>query len=52
VRLAPANPRVQPTGVALLLMALFFAYQKWRYDSTTAHMQEQDRPSGGHGPTA
>jgi hypothetical protein len=28
-------------GVALVLMALFFVYQKWRYDSTTAHMQEQ-----------
>ena len=26
-------------GVALVLMALFFVYQKWRYDSTTAHMQ-------------
>jgi hypothetical protein len=29
-------------GVALVLMALFFVYQKWRYDSTTAHMQEQE----------
>jgi hypothetical protein len=28
-------------GVALVLMALFFVYQKWRYDLTTAHMQEQ-----------
>ena len=28
-------------GVALVLMALFFVYQKWRYDSTTVHMQEQ-----------
>jgi hypothetical protein len=27
-------------GVALVLMALFFVYQKWRYDSTTVHMQE------------
>jgi hypothetical protein len=34
-------------GVALVLMALFFVYQKWRYDSTTAHMQEQDRGAGG-----
>jgi hypothetical protein len=39
-------------GVALVLMALFFVYQKWRYDSTTAHMQEQGRRSGGLGPTA
>jgi hypothetical protein len=23
-------------GAALVLMALFFEYQKWRYDSTTA----------------
>jgi hypothetical protein len=34
-------------GVALVLMALFFVYQKWRYDSTTVHMQEQDKGSGG-----
>ena len=27
-------------GIALMLMALFFFYQKWRYDSTTAHVQE------------
>ena len=33
-------------GVALVLMALFFVYQKWRYDSTTAHMREQDGPAG------
>ncbi len=39
-------------GVALVLMALFFVYQKWRYDSTTARMQEQDRRSGAHGPAA
>ncbi len=39
-------------GVALVLMALFFVYQKWRYDSTTAHMQEEDGRSGGHGPAA
>ena len=39
-------------GVALVLMALFFVYQKWRYDSMTVQMQEQDRPSGGHGPAA
>jgi hypothetical protein len=29
-------------GVALGLMALFFVYQKWRYDSTTAQMLAQD----------
>jgi len=29
-------------GVALVLMAVFFVYQKWRYDSTTAHMEEPD----------
>jgi hypothetical protein len=39
-------------GVALVLMALFFVYQKWRYDSMTVQMQEQDRPSAGHGPAA
>ena len=39
-------------GVALVLMALFFVYQKWRYDSMTVHMQEQDRRSGGHAPAA
>jgi membrane protein YdbS with pleckstrin-like domain len=39
-------------GVALVLMALFFVYQKWRYDATTAHMQAQDGPSGEHGPAA
>jgi hypothetical protein len=33
-------------GVALVLMALFFVYQKWRYDSTTAHMREQDGRAG------
>lgn len=34
-------------GVALVLMALFFVYQKWRYDSTIARMEEQDKePSG------
>ena len=38
-------------GVALVLMALFFVYQKWRYDSTTAHMQQQDGRAG-HGPAA
>jgi hypothetical protein len=27
-------------GVALVVMALFFVYQKWRYDSTTVPMQE------------
>ena len=30
-------------GVALVLMALFFVYQKWRY-SMTVQMQEQSRP--------
>lgn len=39
-------------GVALVLMAFFFVFQKWRYDSTTAHVQEQNRRSGGHGPAA
>jgi hypothetical protein len=39
-------------SVALVLMALFFVYQKWRYDSTTAHMQEQDRRSDAHAPAA
>jgi hypothetical protein len=39
-------------GVALVLMALFFVYQKWRYDATTAHMQAQAGPSGEHGPSA
>jgi hypothetical protein len=39
-------------GVALVLMALFFVYQKWRYDSTTAHMQEQDGRPGEHAPDA
>ena len=24
-------------GVALVLMALFFLYQKWRYDSASGH---------------
>lgn len=28
-------------GVALGLMALFFVYQKWRYDTTTAGMPKQ-----------
>ena len=32
-------------GVALVLMALFFVYQKWRYDSTSAPEQEPDRAS-------
>jgi hypothetical protein len=34
-------------GVALVLMALFFVYQKWRYDSTTAPEPEQDTASTG-----
>ena len=29
-------------GVALVLMALFFVYQRWRYDSTPAPVQEPD----------
>jgi hypothetical protein len=29
-------------GVALVLMALFFVYQKWRYDSMTVQMQALD----------
>lgn len=37
-------------GVALILMALFLVYQKWRYDSTTAQMEnrEQDTRSAGN----
>jgi hypothetical protein len=38
-------------GVALVLMTLFFVYQKWRYDSATAHMHEQDGRAG-HAPAA
>jgi hypothetical protein len=40
-------------GVALVLMALFFVYQKWRYDSAPGHtwVQASSR-SGGHGPAA
>jgi hypothetical protein len=29
-------------GVALVLMAIFFVYQKWRYDSMTLDVQPQD----------
>ena len=32
-------------GVALVLIVLFFVYQKWRYDSTTAHMRKEDGPT-------
>jgi hypothetical protein len=39
-------------GVALVLMALVFVYQKRRYDAMTVQMQERDRPSGGRGPAA
>jgi hypothetical protein len=39
-------------AVALVLMAIFFVYQKWRYDSTTAHMQEQDGRARSDGPRA
>jgi hypothetical protein len=34
-------------AVALVLMAIFFVYQKWRYDSATAPEQEQDNASAG-----
>jgi hypothetical protein len=36
-------------GVALVLMALFFVYQKWRYDSTSAHSdgRTDDRAATG-----
>jgi hypothetical protein len=37
-------------GVALLLMALFFIYQKWRYDAAPGHTWVQARRSGGQGP--
>jgi hypothetical protein len=40
-------------GVALVLMALFFIYQKWRYDSAPGHTWVQAyRGSGGRGPAA
>jgi hypothetical protein len=40
-------------AVALVLMALFFVYQKWRYDSAPGHTWVQaDSRSGGHGPAA
>lgn len=31
----------------LVLMAIFFVYQQWRYDSTTAHMEGENSGSGG-----
>jgi hypothetical protein len=37
-------------GVALVLMALFFIYQKWRYDSAPGHAWVQVGRSGGQGP--
>jgi hypothetical protein len=37
-------------GVALLLMALFFIYQKWRYDSAPGDTSVQVGLSGGEGP--
>jgi hypothetical protein len=37
-------------GVALVLMALFFIYQKWRYDSAPGNTWVQVRRSGGQGP--
>jgi hypothetical protein len=55
-RLLRERPRMVASlvgaGVALVLMALFFVYQKWRYDSMTADTQEQDRESSGRGPAA
>ena len=40
-------------GFALVLMALFFAYQKWRYDSAPGHTWVQAAGgSGGKGPAA
>ena len=39
-------------GVALVLMALFFVYQKWRYDSTTAPSPQSEEGSRGHSPAA
>jgi hypothetical protein len=37
-------------GVALVLMALFFIYQKWRYDSAPGNTWVQVGRSGGQGP--
>ena len=37
-------------GVALVLMALFFLYQKWRYDSASGQTWVQAGQSGGQGP--
>ena len=37
-------------GVALVLMALFFLYQKWRYDSASGHTWVHAGQSGGPGP--
>jgi hypothetical protein len=39
-------------GVALALMALFFLYQKWRYDSAPGLTRVQTGGPGGQGPTA
>jgi hypothetical protein len=39
-------------GVALALMALFFLYQKWRYDSVPGHTWVQTGRSGEQGPAA
>ena len=36
-------------GVALVLMALFFVYQKWRYDSAAAPEQEPEQDSASAG---
>jgi hypothetical protein len=36
-------------GVALVLMALFFIYQKWRYDTVPGHTWVQARQPGGAG---
>jgi hypothetical protein len=37
-------------GVALVLMALFFLYQKWRYDSAPEHTWVRSGQSGGQDP--
>jgi hypothetical protein len=39
-------------AVALVLMALFFFYQKWRYDSTAAPSPQPEEGPRGHGPAA
>jgi hypothetical protein len=39
-------------SVALVLMAVFFIYQKWRYDSAPGPTWVQSGGSGGQGPAA